>query len=118
MDERINQERTQFNFVESIVEEIVRECSKNVQKNALGEEITQFNNQRLETMNEFIQEYPSFAFEDARDLLARTPNSAVKPEQFAQALIPVRIRRDKERNDRIQKIVSQLEENDDVPVNF
>lgn len=118
LDERVNQERTQFNFVESIIEEIVRECSKNVQKNALGEEITQFNNQRLETMHEFIQEYPSFAFEDARDLLARTPNNAVKPEQFAQALIPVRIRRDKERNDRIQKIVSQLGENDDVPVNF
>ena len=51
LDERVNQERTQFNFVESIIEEIVRECSKNVQKNALGEEITQFNNQRLETMH-------------------------------------------------------------------
>ena len=43
---------------------------------------------------------------------------AVKPEQFAQALIPIRIRRDKERNDTIQKIVSQLGGNDEVPESF
>lgn len=118
LDERVNQERTQFNFDESIIEAIVRECSEHVRTNAIHEEITQFDNQRLGTMQEFVQEYPSFAFEEAHDLLARTPKNAVKPEQFAQALIPIRIRRDKERNDTIQKIVSQLGGNDDVPANF
>lgn len=118
LDERVNQERTQFNFDESIIEAIVRECSDHVRTNAIHEEITQFDNQRLGTMQEFVQEYPSFAFEEAHDLLARTPRNAVKPEQFAQALIPIRIRRDKERNDTIQKIVSQLGGNDDVPENL
>ncbi|MHC5231263.1 ATP-binding protein [Brucella sp. LJL56] len=118
LDERVNQERTQFNFDESIIEAIVRECSDHVRTNAIHEEITQFDNQRLGTMQEFMQEYPSFAFEEAPELLARTPKNAVKPEQFAQALIPIRIRRDKERNDTIQKIVSQLGGNDDVPENF
>lgn len=118
LDERVNQERTQFNFDESIIEAIVRECSDHVRTNAIHEEITQFDNQRLGTMQEFMQEYPSFAFEEAPELLARTPKNAVKPEQFAQALIPIRIRRDKERNDTIQKIVSQLGGNDDVPANF
>lgn len=118
LDERVNQERTQFNFDESIVEAIVRECSDHVRTNAIHEEITQFDNQRLGTMQEFVQAYPSFAFEEAHDLLARTPRNAVKPEQFAQALIPIRIRRDKERNDTIQKIVSQLGGNDDVPENL
>lgn len=118
LDERVNQERTQFNFDESIVVEIVRECSDHVRTNAIHEEITQFDNQRLGTMHKFMQEYPSFAFGEAHDLLAKTPKNAVKPEQFAQALIPIRIRRDKERNDTIQKIVSQLGGNDDVPENF
>ncbi len=118
LDERVNQERTQFNFDESIIEAIVRECSDHVRTNAIHEEITHFDNQRLGTMQEFMQEYPSFAFEEAPELLARTPKNAVKPEQFAQALIPLRIRRDKERNDTIQKIVSQLGGNDDVPANF
>lgn len=118
LDERVNQERTQFNFDESIVEEIVRECSDHVRTNAIHEEIAQFDNQRLGTMQEFVQEYPSFAFEEAHDLLARTPKNAVKPEQFAQALIPIRIRRDKERNDTIQKIVFQLGGSDEVPQNL
>lgn len=118
LDERVNQERTQFNFDESIVVEIVRECSDFVRRDAIQEEVTQFDNQRLGTMQEFMQEYPSFAFEEAHNLLARTPKNAVKPEQFAQALIPIRIRRDKERNDTIQKIVSLLGENGDISENF
>jgi len=118
LDERVNQERTQFNFDESIVEDIVRECSEHVRTNAIHEEIIQFDSQRLGTMQEFVQEYPSFAFEEAHELLARTPKNAVKQEQFAQALIPIRIRRDKERNDTIQKIVSQLGEKGDVSENF
>lgn len=118
LDERVNQERTQFNFDESIVEEILRECSDHVRSNAIHEEITEFDNQRLGTMQEFVQEYPSFGFEETQELLARTPKNAVKPEQFAQALIPIRIRRDKERNETIQKIVSQLGGNEDVPADF
>jgi hypothetical protein len=118
LDERVNQERTQFNFDESIVEEMVRECSNHVRTNAIHEEIAKFDHQRLGTMQDFVLEYPSFAFEEAGDLLARTPKNAVKPEQFAQALIPIRIRRDKERNDTIQKIVSQLGGNDEVPESF
>ena len=118
LDERVNQERTQFNFDESVIVDIVRECSDHVRSNAIHEEVEQFDNQRLGTMQEFMQEYPSFAFEEAHDLLAKTPKNAVKPEQFAQALIPIRIRRDKERNDTIQRIVSQLGGNDDVSENF
>jgi hypothetical protein len=61
--------------------------------------------------------YPSFQFEGAAELLKRTPKNAVKAEQFAQALIPTRIRRDEERRDRVQKIVSTLE-SDIIPENF
>ena len=57
----------------------------------------------LEPCEAFVQEYPSFAFEEAQHLLERTPKNAVKPEQFAQALIPIRIRRDKERNETIHE---------------
>jgi hypothetical protein len=37
---------------------------------------------------------------------------------FAQALIPIRIRRDKERNDTIQEIVQQLGATGDMPADF
>lgn len=59
-------------------------------------------------MRDLVRKYPTFGFEEAQQLLARAPDNAVKPEQFAQVLIPLRIRRDKERNDRIHVIVAQL----------
>lgn len=118
LDDRVNQERTQFNFDETIIEQIVRTCTEHARTNAIREEILEFDRQRLGTMQEFMQEYPSFAFEEAQQLLERTPKNAVKAEQFAQALMPIRIRRDKERNQSIQQIVAQLSGNEEVPADF
>jgi len=118
LNERVNQERTQFNFDESIIEEIVRECAGFVRSDAIGEEIREFDTQRLGTLRDFVNDYPSFGFEDAERLLERTPKNAVKAEEFARALIPYRIRRDKERNDTIQQIVAQLDGNQTIPEDF
>jgi hypothetical protein len=118
LDERVNQERTQFNFDESIVEEIVRECAGYVRSDALGDEIREFDSQRLGTLRDFVNDYPSFGFEEAEALLERTPKNAIKPEEFARALIPFRIRWDKERNETIQQIVAQLDGNQTIPENF
>ena len=118
LDARVNQERTQFNFDENIVDQIVKECAEHVRTNALHEEIDRFDSERLGGLREFIGDYPSFGFEEAEALLTRVPKNAVKDEQYAQALIPIRIRRDKERNQKIQSIVSQLEAGEAVPENF
>ncbi len=118
LDERVNQERTQFNFDETIVDQIIKECAEHVRTNALHEEIDSFDTSRLGGLREFLSDYPSFGFEDAEQLLDRTPKNATKAEQFAQALIPIRIRRDKDRNQRIQQIVSQLSGDDEVPENL
>jgi hypothetical protein len=118
LDDRVNQERTQFNFDESIVEEIVRQCAGYVRSDALGEEIREFDTERLGTLRAFVNDYPSFGFEEAEQLLERTPKNAVKPEEFARALIPFRIRRDNERNATIQQIVARLDENLTIPEDF
>ncbi|MGE0254042.1 MAG: ATP-binding protein [Alphaproteobacteria bacterium] len=118
LDDRVNQERTQFNFNESIVEEIVRAGAEHARANALQSEVTEFDTVRLGTMQAFVEEYPTFGFEDPQQLLARAPKNAVKAEQFAQALIPIRIRRDNERNSRIQTIVQQLESTTETPADF
>ncbi|MEZ5957717.1 MAG: hypothetical protein R3C27_10970, partial [Hyphomonadaceae bacterium] len=115
LDERVNQERTQFNFDESIIEQIVRACANSARETALHPEIEKFDATRLETMEDFVTQYPSFGFEAVGDLLNRTPKNAVKHEQFAQALIPIRIRRDAERNASVQKIVAKLADDKDIP---
>jgi hypothetical protein len=118
LDERVNQERTQFNFDETIIEEIVRACAEHGRTHAINEEVVEFDRQRLGTMQEFVDEYPSFGFEEASALLAKTPKNAVKAEEFARALIPHRIRRDQERNKRINEIVATLHGTADIPEDF
>jgi hypothetical protein len=118
LDDRVNQERTQFNFDETIAESIIKECTAYVRDHVMQKEVAKFDEVRLVTLREFVQEYPSFGFEDAPELLKRTPKNAIKAEQFAQALIPIRIRRDKERNDTVQKIVSQIASGTDFPADF
>jgi hypothetical protein len=115
LDERVNQERTQFNFDESVSEQIVKECANYARDNVLKDEIAAYDGERLVTMKDFVSQYPSFGFEEPEQLLARTPKNAVKPEQFAQALIPIRIRRDKDRNDNVKNIVAQLASAAHVP---
>src|ERR1700733_15751756 len=97
LDDTVNQERTNFNFDEKTSEEIAKLCANHARANALKGEIEVFDGGRLETMEHFVREYPSFGFEAAAELLKRTPKNAIKAEQFAQALVPLRIRRDDER---------------------
>lgn len=108
LDERVNQERTNFNFSEAVADEITKVCARIVSDEALDEEVKAFDSSRLATMHEFLQNYPSFGFASAEELLEKTPKNAVKAEQFAQALIPTRIRRDAERDRRVQEVVNKL----------
>ena len=69
-------------------------------------------------MKEFLDDYPSFRFEDAESLLGKTPKNAVKAEQFAQALVVNRVRRDLDRRAEVEKIVTTLSGVDAIPANF
>lgn len=115
LDQRVNQERTQFNFDEKIVEEITKACATIIRTGTLHEEIERFDHVRLGTLKDFLNSYPSFGFEEPDVLLARTPKNATKPEQFAQALIPTRIRRDNERRRVVQDVIATLTEGNGIP---
>lgn len=118
LDDRVNQERTHFNIDEKVIEELSKACAQAAMEDALNREVAEFDEKRLETMGEFLSEYPSFHWADPSDLLKGAPKSAVKAEQFAQALIPTRIRRDQERNRRVQKIVSAMADGAEVSDDF
>ena len=118
LDERVNQERTHFNFSEDVAEEISKICATTARENALHEEVEDFDTDRLETMRAFLNDYPSFQFAPPQELLDSTPKNATKPEHFAQALIPRRIRRDNERRVQVQMVVDTLSSEAEVPKDF
>ncbi len=118
LDERVNQERTHFNFDEDVAVEIAKVCANVAMRDALATEIASYDADRLVTMKGFLNEYPSFGFLAPDDLLKRTPKNATKGEQFAQALIPTRIRRDVERKKIVQEIVDSLGQGSAVSGDF
>ena len=108
LDDRVNQERTHFNFDETVAQAISKLCADAAMREALSAEIATYDTSRLDAMRGFIAEYPSFGFAAVEELLQRTPKNATKGEQFAQALIPTRIRRDADRKRTLERIVTEL----------
>ncbi|WP_412057122.1 ATP-binding protein [Bartonella sp. DGB2] len=109
LDKQVNQERTQFNFEESTVEDILKKCADHVREQVICDEIKQFDNERSIEMKKFVEQYPSFGFAEISELLKNVPRNAINDEEFAKALIPHRIRRDKERNKQIKTIINDVQ---------
>lgn len=118
LDDRVNQERTHFNFDEAVADQIAKACAQAASEHALKYEVADYDAGRLQTMEAFLNEYPSFRYAPSDQLLGSTPKNATKAEQYAQALIPHRIRRDLERKQRVQSIVSELGEGHELSGDF
>lgn len=118
LDERVNQERTAFNFSEEIVEKLVRAAADTVRKEVLGTEIKEFDSGRLTSLVDFLEFYPSFRLDEPLQLLSKTPRNATKPDEFARALITDRVRRDYERREQVREILELIGGEEGVPEDY
>jgi len=108
LDTRVNQERTQFNFSENVAVELTKECVTVAKQKIIFEEIKTYEKYRMGRLSQFVEQYPSFGFEDTKTLLGKTPVNADDNEAFAKALIPHKIRADNDRREKVQKILDLL----------
>lgn len=108
LEERVNQERTRFNFDENLTKEITKLCVSNALDRHLQEAAQNYHKDRQKNMEDFLNNYPSFGFSDTDDLISKTPQNANDSEAFAKALIPHKIRREKKRNEDINQILRSL----------
>lgn len=118
LDERVNQERTAFNFAEEIVENLIRAAADTVRTEVLGDEIKEFDSSRLNSLVDFLDFYPSFRLDEPTQLLRKTPRNATKPDEFARALITDRVRRDYERRDQVKEILELIGGEGGVPEDY
>lgn len=114
LDDRVNQERTQFNFAEEIAVELTRECVQKAKESTLKFEIETYETFRLVQLEDFVVNYPSFGFEAPASLLSKTPANADSHESFAASLIKHKIRADKERRKMVQSALDKLAKADEV----
>ena len=114
LDERVNQERTQFNFDEKTAEELTKECVQKAKDDIISEEVNSYESYRLEQLEDFVDLYPSFGFEPSQALLDRTPVNADNHEAFAKSLIRHKIRADKDRRQLVQSVLDRLTDEDAI----
>ncbi len=112
LDERVNQERTQFNFSEEVADEITKEVVDKIKATILKPEVETYETYRLGKLNEFLDDNPSFGFDSASSLLSMTPVNADNNEAFAAALVKHKVRRDQDRKRRLQSVLTRLYESD------
>lgn len=109
LDDRVNQERTQFNFQEDVLIEISKLCAEKIRKFVIKNEIEVFDKKRLADLSNFLEYYPSFKFQNEEALLQKMPRNAGKDEDFGKALIATKIRRDRSRRKDVDDVISTLD---------
>lgn len=114
LDERVNQERTQFNFSEKVAEAITKECIKVAKNKMIEKEVQKYEEFRLRKLEDFVDDYPSFGFADPNTLLQKTPVNADNHEAFAKSLIPYKVRADNERRERVQSVLDRVTAEDEL----
>lgn len=114
LDERVNQERTQFNFSEEVATELTKECVEHAKAEIVPKEVGEYEEYRIGRLDDFVEHYPSFGFEETTSLLKKTPVNADNHEAFAKALIPHKIRADKHRKEQVQLVLEKLMTEDEI----
>ena len=108
LEERVNQERTRFNFDETITKKITKICVTKALNSHLQEAAKKYHKNRQNNMKNFLNDYPSFGFAGTDELISKVPQNANDNEAFAKALIPYKIRREKQRDNDVNEILKQL----------
>lgn len=118
LNSRVNEGRTAFNISEKILKELSRHCSEHIKQDFLSDQIEGYKAERKQSYFNFVERYPIYGFDEVDKQLDKVPFHAKKPEDFAAGLVKHQIRNDEKRHDEIQKIISALEHNDEIPTDF
>lgn len=109
LDLRVNEGRTAFNLSERTLKQISRLCMEAVREQMLPDQVRKFVEKRRKRYESFVERYPTYGFDDDDTQLGRVPLHAATPEEFASYLVKFQIRRDEERQDTLQKLISALD---------
>ena len=118
LNQRVNQQRTYFNFEEKTAEKITKECVEQLRSNTLHQECEKHDKSRSLNLDEFLRENPSYRMGAKQGLFKNLPRSATKHEEFAKALVPNLIRRQAEHRKRIDEAVKRLDSDEKISKDF
>lgn len=114
LDQRVNQERTSFNFSDDIADDIARVCCNEAKAEFIAKALEEHTALRRATMEQLIRQHPTFGFADVEHLLELVPVGETKPEGFYKSLSTYVYRREEETRKRIRRVIEALKSADEI----
>ncbi|UTO28859.1 hypothetical protein [Bartonella harrusi] len=108
LDDRVNQERTNFSFNNSILDDILREVADHITESVLAPENDEYERERLDKLKKFCKTHPSYCFDSYENLLKKLPKAAKNKEAFVNTLAIHKLRREKKQDLRIEEIYREM----------
>ncbi|UNE53465.1 hypothetical protein [Bartonella machadoae] len=71
LDDRVNQERTNFSFKNNILDNILRDVAGNIIESVLAPENKEYEKKRLDELKKFCKTHPSYHFDSYDNLLKK-----------------------------------------------
>lgn len=108
LDDNVNQERTNFIFEESIIEEIVNDvCMPQIQK-FLAAPLGEHRKKQGKIVSDIVSTYPSIAFGDLKELQKYIPLGELKEDAIYGHLSRQRFRRDEKQAEKIKSVLAKV----------
>ena len=108
LDQNVNQERTSFNFPEAEIEKIISGPIWPHIEAFLQAPLAQHRGRQKEIVGHVTASYPSVAFGDIEELLAKVPSGELVPDAIYGHLARERFRRDERQAEKIRSAFRRL----------
>lgn len=112
LDRNVNQERTNFTFPESAIEEIVNDvCMPHIEK-FLNQPLEDQKGAQSKLLKQIAESYPSVGFGDVKELQDYVPLGELHSDAIFGHLSRERFRRDERQGKRIRDVLARLKTGD------
>lgn len=119
LDERTVESRTSFSIPESNLAEITRDIVEEVRTGFLSDQFEEYDRKRRKSFSAFLEDQPIFSFAEPDALFDRfIPASATDNDGFVRSLSVIRMRREQEREKKLNELIGSLVSGDQLPDDF
>ena len=111
LDRNVNQERTNFSFGESVVEDLINKACISKIEDFLVEPLKKLRSEQREKIEEITESYPSVSFGDTDELQNKLPSGELNGDAIYGHLARERFRRDQRQAEQIRSVLARLKGN-------
>lgn len=112
LDQKVNQERTAFNFEDAVIDRIINDVCIEKIETFLAEPLARLKGEQRSKIQNITATYPSVSFGSIEELQGRIPSGELKEDAIYGHLARERFRRDERQAEKIRSVLTRLKESE------